>query len=72
MGGGLDLKLTRHLALRLIDADYLLTLLPNGINSRQNNVSLSTGVVFRLGTLTYHLARPLVSSGELVDGVARN
>jgi outer membrane immunogenic protein len=48
IGGGLDLRLTQHLSLRLIDADYLLTLLPNGVNSRQNNLSLTTGILFRL------------------------
>jgi len=46
IGGGLDLALSRHVALRLAQADYLLTLLPNGVNSHQNNVSLSTGIVF--------------------------
>jgi outer membrane immunogenic protein len=49
MGGGVDVSLNRHVALRLVEADYLLTLLPNGVNSRQNNLSLSTGVVFRFG-----------------------
>jgi peptidoglycan-associated lipoprotein len=49
IGGGLDVSLNRHVGLRLVEADYLLTLLPNGVNSRQNNLSLSTGVVFRFG-----------------------
>jgi outer membrane immunogenic protein len=49
MGGGLDVDLNRRVALRLVEADYLLTLLPNGVNSRQNNLSLSTGIVFRFG-----------------------
>jgi outer membrane immunogenic protein len=50
IGGGLDVELNRRVALRLVQADYLLTLLPNGVNSRQNNLNLSTGVVFRFGT----------------------
>jgi peptidoglycan-associated lipoprotein len=50
VGGGLDVALNRHVALRLVEADYLLTLLPNGVNSRQNNLNLTTGVVFRFGT----------------------
>jgi outer membrane immunogenic protein len=49
MGGGLDVDLNRRVALRLVEADYLLTLLPNGVNSRQNNLNVSTGVVFRFG-----------------------
>jgi outer membrane immunogenic protein len=49
IGGGVDLRLTPRVSWRLIDADYLLTLLPNGVNSRQNNTSLSTGILFRFG-----------------------
>jgi outer membrane immunogenic protein len=49
IGGGLDVDLNRHVALRLVEVDYLLTLLPNGVNSRQNNLNLTTGVVFRFG-----------------------
>lgn len=42
-GGGVDLSLTRHLAFRLVQADYLLTLLPNRTNNLQNNFRFSTG-----------------------------
>jgi len=49
MGGGLDLKLSRRFALRLMQADYLLTLLPNGTNDHQNNFRFSTGIVVRFG-----------------------
>jgi peptidoglycan-associated lipoprotein len=48
-GGGLDIKLTRHLAFRAFQTDYLLTLLPNRVNDHQNNFRLSTGVVLRFG-----------------------
>jgi hypothetical protein len=48
-GGGLDLTLTRHLAIRLVQTDYLLTLLPNQSNDHQNNFRFSTGVLFRFG-----------------------
>jgi outer membrane immunogenic protein len=48
-GGGVDLNLTRHLALRLFQTDYLLTLLPNRTNDHQNNFRFSTGVVFHFG-----------------------
>jgi hypothetical protein len=34
---------------RRVQAEYLLTLLPNGVNSRQNNFNLTTGIVIRFG-----------------------
>ena len=49
VGGGLDVNLARHVAFRVFQTDYLLTLLPNGTNDRQNNFRFSTGIVFRLG-----------------------
>jgi opacity protein-like surface antigen len=45
VGGGVDLKITRMLALRLIDANYLVTTFNNGDNNHQNNLRLSAGVV---------------------------
>ena len=47
LGGGLDVQLHRHVALRLIQADYLLTRF-NG--ETQNNARLSIGLVFRFGS----------------------
>jgi peptidoglycan-associated lipoprotein len=47
IGGGLDLKASRRLALRLIEADYLLTTVDNGSNNHQNNLRVSAGVVLR-------------------------
>jgi peptidoglycan-associated lipoprotein len=47
-GGGVDVRLAGHIDLRPIEADYLLTRLPNGINGTQNNLRLSAGVVLRL------------------------
>lgn len=49
LGGGLDVNLARHVAYRVFQTDYLLTLLPNGTNDRQNNFRFSTGIVFRFG-----------------------
>ena len=49
MDGGVDVALNPRFALRLVQADYLLTLLPNGVNSRQNNFNLTTGIVIRFG-----------------------
>jgi outer membrane immunogenic protein len=47
MGGGFDLKTGRHLAIRLVQIDYLLTKFSNDVSNRQNNVRVSTGIVFR-------------------------
>jgi opacity protein-like surface antigen len=46
LGGGLDVTITRSVALRLIQADYLMTRL-NG--DSQNNARVSVGFVFRFG-----------------------
>jgi peptidoglycan-associated lipoprotein len=47
-GGGFDIRIARHLAIRPIEADYFLTRLPNGVNGTQNNLRLSAGVVLRI------------------------
>jgi outer membrane immunogenic protein len=48
-GGGFDLNVSPHLAIRLIQADYSLTRFSNGVNHHQNNLRLTFGVVFRFG-----------------------
>jgi outer membrane immunogenic protein len=45
-GGGVDLNLTHRLSIRLVEADYLATTFSNGNNDHQNNLRLSSGVVF--------------------------
>lgn len=47
VGGGLDLSLQRHLALRLVDAEYLVTTFDNGVNDHQNNLRLGAGLILR-------------------------
>lgn len=47
-GGGLDLRINRHLAIRAVQADYLRTQLPNGQGNEQNLLRLSAGVVLRI------------------------
>jgi hypothetical protein len=47
LGGGLDVELSKRVALRLIQADYLLTRFGDGT---QNNGRISVGIVLRLGT----------------------
>lgn len=49
MGGGVDLTLSKHIAWRVIQAEYLLTKFQDGDNNRQNNIRLATGLVFRFG-----------------------
>jgi opacity protein-like surface antigen len=51
-GGGLDLNLRRHLAIRLIQAEYLMTSFDDpstGKGATQNDIRLSAGVVLRFG-----------------------
>ena len=45
-GGGVDVKVTRYLWIRVIQADYLRAYFSN---DTQNNLRLSFGVVFRFG-----------------------
>jgi outer membrane immunogenic protein len=47
LGGGLDLRANRRFSFRLIEADYLLTTIDNGVNNHQNNLRLSSGLVVR-------------------------
>jgi hypothetical protein len=46
-GGGVNVRLLRHLSIRAVEADWLRTQLPNGANDAQNNLRLGTGVVLR-------------------------
>ncbi len=55
LGAGFDIKVGHHVALRLIDADFLQTHFRNPISTDglergwQKNVRVSTGIVFRFG-----------------------
>jgi hypothetical protein len=46
IGGGLDFPLSGRFSVRVIQADYVIT---NDFGTRQNNVRLSTGVIYRFG-----------------------
>ena len=51
-GGGVDVVLTKHLAWRFAQIDYLMTNFSGssvGGNARQDNLRLGTGIVLRLG-----------------------
>ncbi len=50
LGGGLDAKVHKNIAFRVVQADYLLTNFDPGVtsaNNPQNNFRFSTGFVFR-------------------------
>lgn len=47
IGGGADLDLSRHLAVRLVHADWLRTQLPNATTNLQNTLQLGAGIVLR-------------------------
>ena len=44
-GGGVDLRTSRRISLRLVEADYFVTTFANGVNDHQNNLRLSSGLV---------------------------
>jgi outer membrane protein OmpA-like peptidoglycan-associated protein len=51
-GGGLDLRVHRHFAIRIIQAEYLMTRFASyttGTTGAQNDMRLSAGIVFRFG-----------------------
>lgn len=47
-GGGVDLGFTRHIGIRVFQADWVRTQLPNGTTDVQNTLRLGAGIVFRL------------------------
>jgi Outer membrane protein beta-barrel domain len=46
-GGGLDIRISRYISIRPVQAEYLMTKFPDGINNRQDNFRFSAGIVFR-------------------------
>jgi hypothetical protein len=42
-------KLAQHLQWRITEAEYLLTRIPNAKNEIQNQLRLSSGLVYRFG-----------------------
>jgi opacity protein-like surface antigen len=47
-GGGVDCKVSRHVSVRPVQAEYFMTKIPDGLNNRQDNFRFGTGIVFRL------------------------
>ncbi len=48
-GAGFDYKLTKHVAWRVVQAEYLITKFKDGNDNFQNNLRLASGLVFRFG-----------------------
>lgn len=46
-GGGANVRLSRSIALRLLESDFITTQLPNATDQRQYDVRFSNGIVFR-------------------------
>ncbi len=48
-GGGIDFKVSRHVSVRPIQAEYFMTKIPDGLNNRQDNLRIGAGIAVRLG-----------------------
>ncbi len=48
LGGGIDIGLSPHIAVRPFQADWLRTQFSNGATNVQNNLRLAAGIVFKL------------------------
>jgi peptidoglycan-associated lipoprotein len=47
VGGGINVRLKDHLALRVLEADWLRTQLPNATTNVQNNLRVGAGLIYR-------------------------
>ena len=47
-GGGIDIKVSNHVSVRPIQAEYFMTKIPDGLNDRQDNLRIGAGIVIRL------------------------
>jgi outer membrane immunogenic protein len=50
-GGGASRFLTSHLAWSIVEVDYIYSRLPNAVNNHQNDLRVSTGIIFRFGSM---------------------
>ena len=48
-GGGVDIKVSSHVSIRPVQAEYFMTKIPDNLNNRQNNLRIGAGIVVRLG-----------------------
>ncbi|HEY6442158.1 MAG TPA: hypothetical protein VIY66_02330 [Candidatus Acidoferrales bacterium] len=47
IGGGIDVPVSSHFAVRVIQLDYYLTTFANATNDHQSNLSVGVGIVYR-------------------------
>ena len=72
-GGGLDYRVNHHIAIRLIQAEYLMTRFTSyttGSAAMQNDMHLSAGVVFRFGGRQHVIPQPPVTYSCVVNPAA--
>jgi peptidoglycan-associated lipoprotein len=48
VGGGFELAVSRRIRLRIVQADYVLTTLPNNASNSQHDLRVAAGFIFRL------------------------
>ena len=48
-GGGVKTQLKRRLGITIAQFDYVYTQIPNAKNDRQNNIRVSTGIIYNFG-----------------------
>jgi hypothetical protein len=48
-GGGIDVKVSKRVSIRPLQAEYFLTKIPDGLSKRQNNFRFGAGIVFPFG-----------------------
>jgi hypothetical protein len=49
-GGGVEVGVNDWLSVRAVEAEYLITNLPNDVNGHQHSARISSGIVFRFST----------------------
>lgn len=49
-GGGLEIGIKKGLSVRAVEAEFLVTHLPNDLNEHQHNLRISSGVIFRFSS----------------------
>ena len=49
-GGGIDIKVSMHVCVRPVQAEYFMTKIPDGLNNRQDNLRVGAGIVFQFST----------------------
>jgi hypothetical protein len=50
-GGGLDVFFFKHYGVRLLEAEYVRTALPNGVDNVQNDLRIAFGVTYHFGSI---------------------